>query len=483
MTAYSTAQAWRFMALPMVALVVAMVLQGCESESGSEADGSQNDQNFLSTTITTTLSTAIVDSSSTTIRSPDTESESNGTVVETSSSSSTTMSPSMQWPAGIMQCPSGSVQTTPSLSCSQYDAIVSTIRGIYMQLGTTCTATDCPQADWAGCVLRVAGHDFMDYADGQGGSDGCLDLFDPDNAGLPECLHSGHLGFSLQDAYQSHCSEISLADFIVLAAEAVITFSREYATEGNTDIDLRSNFKYGRTTATTCHFAEGRLPNPEDSCSAVEETFVTRMGLSWRRSAALMGVHSLGRARPENSGYDGWWSDAVNSRKFNNNYYASIVGKGWMPEHLSPNKNQWKRSDAGKDRGSTDGKEMMLNTDMCLAYTADRRGREELNAASSNCCAWTEEDNVRNAVRNYLGGEFCGSTNIPNGAGDQRELCCDGERDNDIDCGDFRDPEGPAINDVFDFASDEQAWLSTFVSTWKIVTENGFNNLQSMSGC
>eukprot|EP00971_Amphidinium_carterae_P045989 905026-Amphidinium_carterae.1 len=87
------------------------------------------------------------------------------------------------------------------------------------------------------------------------------------------------------------------------------------------------------------------------------------MGLSWRQAAALMGVHSLGRARPENSGYDGWWSDAVNSRKFNNNYYASIVGKGWMPEQLSQNKNQWKRSDAGKDRGATQGKEMMLNTD------------------------------------------------------------------------------------------------------------------------
>eukprot|EP00971_Amphidinium_carterae_P170854 3386153-Amphidinium_carterae.1 len=97
-----------------------------------------------------------------------------------------------------------------------------------------------------------------------------------------------------QDAYSAHCSEISLADFIVLAAEAVITFSREHATGGNTDMDLKSKFKFGRTTAARCEFAEGRLPNPEDSCDAVDATFRTRMGLSWRRSAALMGVHSLG---------------------------------------------------------------------------------------------------------------------------------------------------------------------------------------------
>eukprot|EP00971_Amphidinium_carterae_P233970 4642761-Amphidinium_carterae.1 len=154
-----------------------------------------------------------------------------------------------------------------------------------------------------------------------------------------------------------------------------------------------------------------------------------------------------------------------------------------MPEHLSANKNQWKRSDAGANRGSTDGKEMMLNTDMCLAYTADDNGNRQLNAATTNCCAWTDEDNIPRAIRDHLDGEFCGSTNIPNRAGDQRELCCDGERDNDIDCGDFREPAGPAIDDVFDFARDEQEWLEVFRSAWTEATENGFSDLQPLSGC
>jgi len=385
-----------------------------------------------------------------------------------------------------MECPTTEVMTTPSLTCAQYDAMVATIRGIYGGLDTTCTANFCPQADWAGCVLRVAGHDLMDYANGEGGSDGCMDLSDPDNMGLPECLHMGEeFGSSIFDAYKMHCSEVSLADFIVIAAEAVMTFSREKVTEGDSSrgsLDFRSSFRFGRTTATSCTFAEGRLPNPENSCTAVETTFVNRMGLSWREATALMGVHTIGRARPENSGYDGWWSDAVNSRMFNNNYYASILAKGWIPERLSANKNQWQRADDGRNRGATEGKEMMLNTDMCLAFSEDRNGNVELRAGSHSCCAWVDPDLVETAFETYLSGEYCGSTNVPRGTGDQRDLCCN-DRNRDIDCGEHDDPRGSAFGDVRDFANNERVWLQVFEEAWKIATENGFNNLQPLSQC
>ena len=130
----------------------------------------------------------------------------------------------------------------------------------------------------------------------------------------------------------------------------------------------RSQFKFGRTTATTCDFAHGRLPNPENSCSAVKETFVDSMGLTWAQAAALMGVHTLGRAQVSNSGYNGWWSSALMSRKFNNDYFVSILAKGWSPEASvagNPAKNQWKRADSGADEAAL-GKEMMLNTDLCF---------------------------------------------------------------------------------------------------------------------
>lgn len=46
-------------------------------------------------------------------------------------------------------------------------------------------AVDEQRGRLAGCVIRTAGHDFMDYRiDGGGGSDGCFNLKDPDNKGL-----------------------------------------------------------------------------------------------------------------------------------------------------------------------------------------------------------------------------------------------------------------------------------------------------------
>ena len=52
-------------------------------------------------------------------------------------------------------------------------------------------ATDDP-AKYAACLLRLAGHDFMDYRNKggveTGGSDGCINFNDPDNTGLPGCM-------------------------------------------------------------------------------------------------------------------------------------------------------------------------------------------------------------------------------------------------------------------------------------------------------
>ena len=49
-------------------------------------------------------------------------------------------------------------------------------------------------------------------------------------------------------------------------------------------------------------------------------------------AAAIMGAHTVGRVTIENSGYNGHWSDEKNSGIFNNNYYKSILAKGWGPE-------------------------------------------------------------------------------------------------------------------------------------------------------
>ena len=330
----------------------------------------------------------------------------------------------------------------------------------------------------------------MDYKDGEGGADGCVDLTDVDNAGLAACLHEGEFGVSIDTAYQHFCESVSLADFLVIAAEAVMTASRQHVTADDSSrsaIDFKSAFKFGRTTAKTCEWAHGRLPNPEGSCAAVQESFVDRMGLTWGQAAALMGVHTLGRAQVANSGYDGWWSSALMSRKFNNDYFVSILAKGWKPESAvagNPAKNQWMRSDSGANETIL-GKEMMLNTDLCLAFTMDDSGSVELDAAtaaSNEClCTWGTPASVSDATAKYEDGRFCGSTHIPGKDNFrlQRALCCGADFDKTsdawIDCGLPIDPKGPAYQSVKKFANDEDAWIRSFKKAWKIATTNGFS--------
>lgn len=342
----------------------------------------------------------------------------------------------------------------------------------------------------------------MDF-DGNGGADGCLDLHDEENKGLHECLYLGDFGVSILDAYQEHCSQVSLADFLVIAGETAMHLARHHVLEADASappVDFRSKFRFGRTTAQTCTWSVGRLPDAERSCTAVQETFVQRMGLSWPQSAALMGVHTLGRAEVSNSGYHGFWSDSRNSRMFNNDYYTSILNKGWRPEQVAgnPARNQWYRADVGASDESL-GKEMMLNTDLCLAYTMggghDAPNNTELNAAHTTCCAWRfandrhrvpDERPIDWPDENYIGladdQEFCGlkwKDTSPR-FGWQWRQCCQNEGPFDH-CGSTRKQQGPAAAAVKAFALSEEDWLRTFMEAWKIATENGVTSLYELS--
>jgi hypothetical protein len=328
----------------------------------------------------------------------------------------------------------------------------------------------------------MAGHDFMDFHQGTGGADACTDMSDPDNAGLAACLHTGEHGVSLISAYQEHCTEVSLADFLVIAAEAVMTATRDNVLSADpsaSPVNFRSQFRYGRTTATSCDFASGRLPNPENGCGDVEKVFVNSLGLDWAGATALMGVHTLGRARVENSGYDGWWSDPENSRRFNNNYFVVMYAKGWRAERAvagNRNKNQWTRSDIGATHQSNPAsKEMMLDTDLCLAF--DENGRD-ISAQTDRCCAWAGANGLRTIIQNN-GGEYCGSNQVPRQFGAQRNQCCGGTNN---DCGNARNANGRGAGAVRRFAESDSAWINAFHTAWKKVTENGFDSLSALHG-
>lgn len=48
-------------------------------------------------------------------------------------------------------------------------------------------------------------------------------------------------------------------------------------------------------------------------------------------TAAILGTHTLGSAKKNNSGYEGQWTSNKNIGKFNNDYYISMLTKGWAP--------------------------------------------------------------------------------------------------------------------------------------------------------
>ena len=283
---------------------------------------------------------------------------------------------------------------------SLYEDIVKATIAIYEEVDATVSTEENPRSQFVGCLLRFAGHDLMDFRVGEdniGGSDGCIHFDDEDNTGLPSCIEN----FGLPTLYEQFASQVSLADFIVIMAEAAIgraatdKYSETYDADTYFDDDtsfaasLRDAFKYGRTTAATCDWNIGRMPNPEHGCDGkgdgkdgIEQIFVDNIFSAsdnpWAMTAAISGAHTVGSTKLENSGYQGFWSDTENSGIFNNDYYHSLILKGWMPKTAingNSAKNLWVRSDQGRNNTSGAHQEIMLTSDMCLVY----RGNERLS--------------------------------------------------------------------------------------------------------
>ena len=194
---------------------------------------------------------------------------------------------------------------TTTFGAADYERVVGAVISAY-----DATAEGSARTDFAACTLRLAGHDLMDYQAGDatklGGSDGCIRFSDPVNGGLLSCLQAS----PLVAVYQSVCTKVSLADFIVIAGEAVMgrtspsyNPAAPYA-DGTLLNRFKHNFTVGRTTVSECPWAEGRLPDPEKSCDVLESVLVKRIfndgaddiEHAWRLTAAISGAHTLGRA-------------------------------------------------------------------------------------------------------------------------------------------------------------------------------------------
>lgn len=164
---------------------------------------------------------------------------------------------------------------------------------------------------------------------------------------------------------------------MVIAAEAVTARTAtnyNNSTEfnvGTLEAKFRDNFRAGRKTNETCN-ETGRMPNAEAGCTDIKTVFIDHLfsgvkskeRFKWKLAAAISGAHTIGQATLNNSGFNGSWSDSDNQDVFNNDYYKSLLLKGWAPKEIDATHHQWERVDK-----STDGAgQMMLSSDMCLAY-------------------------------------------------------------------------------------------------------------------
>ena len=222
------------------------------------------------------------------------------------------------------------VKKTSVFDDNLYKQIQKKVWEKYNSISAAVSDNNNQRADFTACLIRLAGHDFMDYRIGEehhGGADGCVNFDDPDNKGLPSCLTK----FGVNSILAPFKTKVSLADFVVIAAEAVIIrTSTNYTTAdpykaGTIGARFLQGFRYGRESSDTCDWNIGRMPNPEHGChgrydedgnflDGLQQIFVDHIFKDaehpWTFVAAISGAHTVGSAKKENSGYDGFWAGA-----------------------------------------------------------------------------------------------------------------------------------------------------------------------------
>ena len=168
----------------------------------------------------------------------------------------------------------------------------------------------------AATYLRLGFHDCVPNGEA-GGCDGCVNLSNPANKGLRVAVDAlTPIVAELED----DCLGVSRADLWAFAALVAADVSQN-------NLIFSDTFKVGRENCETV----GTCINDENSCATngpdqtsdhPSNDFTTHQliafmnahfGFDARETVALMGVHTLGRALPENSGFEGGSGWVVNN--------------------------------------------------------------------------------------------------------------------------------------------------------------------------
>lgn len=229
--------------------------------------------------------------------------------------------------------------------------------------------------DFMGGALRLAFHDAgtFDLISDTGGPNGCVPMQDDDNKGLEVVLA---LLQPLREKHKGVCT--SQADFWTLAASVAV----DMALERKNGISLVRNFKMGRRQKDTCDDEMGRLPKHTLGMEHITQVFETRMGFTKSEVVALMGAHTIGRAHKNASGFNMAW-DSTPTR-FDNKYYQGLLKEEWARAVVKQSGKKFWVDPINRNK-ITKKENMMLNTDMVLAWDIGSNNASTIEDAKNSC--------------------------------------------------------------------------------------------------
>jgi len=205
-------------------------------------------------------------------------------------------------------------------------------------------------------MVRLAFHDCV------GGCNGCININNEDNAGLPDLVAT------LDTLYTSNNLDAVLtrADFWAycsyFALNRAVTIANNNCDADDCAMpDLGLVFQYGRTDCTGAPYStdDVGLPSPHLEYSDLVDFFFQEFGFSDTETIALMGAHTLGSMKEENSGFKGAWTTGE-TNWLNNNYYSLLAGGDFNRRNSGDDDEprwQWSHDSALGN---------MLNADMCM---------------------------------------------------------------------------------------------------------------------
>ena len=217
--------------------------------------------------------------------------------------------------------------------------------------------------------IRLSFHDCI------GGCNGCVDMANPDNAGLEKPISALN---SIVNAFSDRGltrTDIWMLSALVATESAVppddrdITFPLRWVGRKTCEQlgDCGVDFDGSPTTCTSMRGPHVTQAHATMGTSSIQQFFDQEFNFNPQQVTALMGAHSVGQMRRQNSGFEGKWD--LSSTTFDGGYWIELIGQppDFFIEEVNnddmpniPNRLQW--------RGivSADSQVTMLNADMSL---------------------------------------------------------------------------------------------------------------------